>query len=120
MSEPRKLDLNTIALAAGVGLFGFLANDWAEDQSRSTVTVEATVREVLTLKLEPLIADFGDLQDDFEKLANEISDDTEELRRRMSALEARAALDERSLETVVDRIDRISAILRDGIKGETP
>lgn len=116
MSDERKpdgLSINTIVMGAILGLFGFFASDFVKGRDNATIGVENVVREVLDLRLAPLIADVRDLKSEIRENNSQNRTQFDDLKRRLSLVENTVAVDAARFGSMEERVDRIGLILRE-------
>ena len=113
MSEAKTPQFPPIVMVAGIGLLGFLAADFVGSRDGRTASVEAVVREVMDLKLNPLTEDFRELKKEVRDASSQARAESERTSRRVSDTENRTALIERETQSISERVDRLSDIIRE-------
>ncbi len=103
----------TLMIAGIVGLIGFLGNDFVEGRDSRTASVESVLREQLTLKLAPLAASVAEIKTDLRTTSDEARARFDAMRSRVGDMENKAALMEREMQGVSERIGRLSDIIRE-------
>lgn len=109
----KTVDVQTLVVAGGVALLGFLGGDFVKGRDNRTASVETVVREVIDLKLSPLTSDFAEVKAQLRDFSRENRTATDQLRARMGDAENRMALAERSQEATDARVERLSEIIRE-------
>ena len=103
----------TLMISGIVGLIGFLGNDFVESRDSRTASVESVLREQLTLKLAPLAASVAEIKTDLRTTSDEARARFDAMRSRVGDMENKAALMEREMQGVSERIGRLSDIIRE-------
>lgn len=103
----------TLMIAGIVGLIGFLGSDFVEGRDSRTASVESVLREQLTLKLAPLAASVAEIKTDLRTTSDEARARFDAMRSRVGDMENKAALMEREMQGVSERIGRLSDIIRE-------
>lgn len=103
----------TLMIAGIVGLIGFLGNDFVEGRDSRMASVESVLREQLTLKLAPLAASVAEIKTDLRTTSDEARARFDAMRSRVGDMENKAALMEREMQGVSERIGRLSDIIRE-------